>query len=104
VIRGTATPAADEEEEMQRLTLILATASAVVAASPAFASDWKGQPLAVKRQMVAQVIDCMKKRMSSDRLISYNQASKVCRETVDGRLEKSTAGPLVAASDTVAAK
>jgi hypothetical protein len=89
---------------MQRLTLILATACAIVATSPAFASDWKGQPLAVKRQMVAQVIACMKKRMSDDRLISYNQASKACRETVEGQLEKSTGGPLVAVSDTAAAK
>jgi hypothetical protein len=91
---------------MKRLTLILATTSAVVAVSPAFASDWKAQPLAVKRQMVAQMISCMKKRMSSDRLVSYNQASKSCRETVEGQLEKSTSGPLVAAdtSDTGTAK
>jgi hypothetical protein len=88
---------------MKRLTLILATTSAVVAASPAFATDWKAQPLAVKRQMVSQVISCMKKRMSDDRRISYNEASKVCRETVEGQLEKSTSGPLVAA-DTGAAK
>ena len=88
---------------MKRLTLILATACAVIAASHAFAVDWKAQPLAVKRQMVSQVVSCMKKRMSSDRMISYNQASKECRESVEGQLEKSTSGPLVAA-DTGAAK
>jgi len=81
---------------MNRVTLILATAGAVLAASQTFASDWKGQPLAVKRQMASQVISCMKKRMSSDRLISYNEASKICRETVEGQLEKNTSGPLVA--------
>jgi hypothetical protein len=86
-----------EEKEVNRLTLILATAGAVVATSHALASDSKEQPLAVKRQIASQVISCMKKRMSSDRLISYNQASKVCRETVEGQLEKSTSGPLVAA-------
>jgi hypothetical protein len=95
--------AAEEEKKMKRLTLTLAMTGAVVAASPAFASDWKAQPLAVKRQMVSQVIACMKKRMSGDRLISYNQASKECRETVEGQLEKNTSGPLVAA-DTDAAK
>jgi hypothetical protein len=88
---------------VNRATLILATASALVAAAPAYASDWKAQPLAVKRQLVSQVISCMKKRMSSDQRISYYQASKICRETVEGQLEKSTAGPLVAA-DTSAAK
>ena len=87
---------------MQRLTPILAMVS-VVAASPAFAFDWKAQPPAVKRQMVSQVVSCMKKRMSSDRMISYNRASKECRETVEGQLEKSTSGPLVA-SDTATAK
>ena len=88
---------------MQRLPLFLAIAGAVAATSPAFASDWKAQPLAVKKQMVSQVVSCMKKRMSNDRLVSYNQASKECRETVEGQLEKSTSGPLVA-SDAVAAK
>jgi hypothetical protein len=91
---------------VKRLILILATTGAVAAAATAFASDWNAKPLAVKRQMVTQVISCMKKRMSSDRLISYNQAAKFCRETVEGQLEKSTSGPLVAAdtSDPGAAK
>jgi hypothetical protein len=98
------TTATDEEKEMKCLTLILATVStAAAAASPAFASDWKSQPLAVKRQMVTQVVSCMKKRMAGDRTVSYNQAAKECRETVEGQLEKSTAGPLVA-SDADAAK
>jgi hypothetical protein len=81
---------------MKRLDLILVAAGTMFAASPAYASDWKAQPLAAKRQMVSQVISCMKKRMSSDRLISYNQASKECRESVESQLEKSSSGPLVA--------
>jgi hypothetical protein len=97
------TTAADEENDMKRLSLILAVAGTVGATSHAFASDFKAQPLAVKRQMVSQVISCMKRRMSTDRQVSYNQASKECRETVEGQLEKSTSGPLVAA-DTGAAK
>ena len=89
---------------MKRLTLILASAtvlasaSAVLATSPVFASAWKGQPLAVKRQMASQLISCMKKRMYGDRLISYNEAAKRCRDEVQGQLEKATAGPLVADS------
>jgi hypothetical protein len=102
-IRGMGTTATDEEKEMKRLTLILATVSTAAAASPAFASDWKSQPLAVKRQMVTQIVSCMKKRMAGDRMVSYNQAAKECRETVEGQLEKSTTGPLVA-SDADAAK
>ena len=81
---------------MKRLTLILGAATTVLAASHAFASDWKGQPLAVKRQIVTQMLTCMKKRMYGDRLISYNEASKLCREEVQGHLDKAAAGPLVA--------
>lgn len=87
-----------------RISLILAATGAFVAASsPAFGFDWKAQPLAVKRQMASQMISCMKKRMATDRLISYYQASKICRETIEGQIEKSSSGPLVAA-DTSAAK
>jgi hypothetical protein len=82
---------------MKRLTLIFTMAGVVVAAAQAPAGDWKGQPLAVKRQLVAQFIDCMKKRMSTDRLVSYNQASKECREQVGRRTDKAAAVPLVAA-------
>jgi hypothetical protein len=81
---------------MKRSILILAAATAVLATSHAFASDWKGQPLAVKRQMVAEMLTCMKKRMYGDRQISYNVASKLCRDEVQARLDKATAGPLVA--------
>ena len=102
MIRGTGTTAADEENEVKRLILILATTSVVVAVSSAFASDWKAQPLAVKRQMVAQMLTCMKKRMYGDRQISYNEASKLCRDEVQARLDKATVGPLVA--DTVQGK
>jgi hypothetical protein len=90
--------ASDAEKKMKRLPLILASATAILATSHAFASDWKVQPLAVKRQMASQLISCMKKRMSGDRLISYNEASKRCRDEVQGQLEKATAGPLVADS------
>ena len=48
---------------MKRPILIFAAATAVLATSHTLASDWKGQPLAVKRQMVAQMLTCMKKRM-----------------------------------------
>ncbi len=86
---------------MKRPTTILAVGVAVLAAAQAPAADWKGQPLSVKRQMVIQVIGCMKKRMAADRLVSYNQAAKECREEVAAQLEKASAGPLVAADAPV---
>jgi hypothetical protein len=81
---------------MTRLSFAIAIGAAVLA-SWAHADEWKGQPLATKRQAVAQVIDCMKKRMSSDRLISYNGAAKLCKDEVTRRFENAPPGPLVAA-------
>ncbi len=82
---------------MKRLALAMVMTGAVLASTQASAGDWKSQPMANKRQMVAQVIDCMKKRMGSDRVISYNQAAKVCKDEVNRRFDASNAGPLVAA-------
>jgi hypothetical protein len=82
---------------MERASLAIATAVAVLASTHAFADDWKGQSLATKRQVVSQVVDCMRKRMSSDRAISYNQAAKVCKDEVNRRYDAASAGPLVAA-------
>jgi hypothetical protein len=81
---------------MTRLSLAIALGTAVLASTQASANDWKGQPLSTKRQVVAQVIDCMKKRMSGDRSISYNEAAKVCKNEVNRRFDNA-AGPLVAA-------
>jgi hypothetical protein len=94
--------ASDAEKKMKRLPLILACATAVLASSLAFSSDWNAQPLSVKRQMASQMISCMKKRMYGDRLISYNEAAKRCRDEVQGQLEKATSGPLVADSGPAA--
>jgi hypothetical protein len=84
-------------EHVKGLTFVFAVAGAVLAAAQAPAGDWKAQPLAVKRQLVVQVIECMKKRMSGDRHISYNQAAKQCRDEVERHLEKASAEPMVAA-------
>ena len=82
---------------MTRLAFSIAIGAAVLASAQACADGWKGQSLSTKRQAVAQVIDCMKKRMSSDRLISYNGAAKLCKDEVSRRFESASPGPLVAA-------
>jgi hypothetical protein len=38
-----------------------------------------------KRQMFLQMVDCMKKRMSADKELSYNAAEKVCKLQVSGQ-------------------
>jgi hypothetical protein len=82
---------------MMRLAWPMTMAGMVLLCTQAPAGDFKGQPIATKRQMVSQVIDCMKKRMGSDRLISYNEAAKRCKDEVTHRLDAASTGPLVAA-------
>jgi hypothetical protein len=82
---------------MTRLSFAISIGAALLASAQAPADAWKSQSFAVKRQMVSQVIDCMKKRMSSNRLISYNDAAKLCKDEVARRFESAPAGPLVAA-------
>jgi len=70
--------------------------SSLLLAEASFAVDWKHQSFATKRQAAAMVVDCMKKRMSRDRLISYNDAAKLCKQEVSKQFEGAPGGPLVA--------
>jgi hypothetical protein len=56
--------------------LILTVASALSA--PSFAAEPAAQPLSTKRQMV----DCMTKRMSASRTLSYNAAMQACKDAL----------------------
>ena len=76
--------------------LVLIAILGVLHAGTAAAIDWKHQSFAVKRQVASMVVDCMRKRMSRDRQISYNEAAKQCREEVGKQFEGSPSGPLVA--------
>lgn len=69
--------------------------------TPVVAADAGNHPSMSRHQMAAQVIACMKRRMSADQKISYNEAARSCKEQVDRQNEVSVSGPLVA-SDTPA--
>jgi hypothetical protein len=64
----------------------------------ASAMDLKQQSWATKRQAASLVIDCMKKRMAKDRMISYNEAGRLCKQEVTRQFEGAPSGPLVANS------
>ena len=83
---------------MKRLSVVIATTCALLAGVQALGADWKAQSFSARRQTVVQVIDCMKKRMAGDRLISYNEAARFCRDQVNKQLAGPTSGPLVAAA------
>jgi hypothetical protein len=70
--------------------------SSVVFAGAHALADPERQPTLTKRQVIAQTIDCMRKRMSIDRAVSYNEAAKTCRDQISKQSDKAAPGTLVA--------
>jgi hypothetical protein len=81
-----------------KVPVMMTIAGSVLASSMCLAADpWHS--FAAKRLYANQVIGCMRKRMSTDKYISYNQAAKGCKDWVAQQNEgtAAAAGPLVAA-------
>ena len=82
---------------MNRVPVVIAMLGALFAGMQSSAVDFRNHPLSVKRQAASMVIGCMKKRMSTDRSISYNAAARVCKEEVARQFDNPPARALVAA-------
>lgn len=88
---------------MNRLPVVMAITgtvlggSSMLGGSTALAADPAHSSWSAKRQFASQVINCMRRRMASDKYISYNQAAKICKDEVRRQTEGASAGPLVAA-------
>jgi hypothetical protein len=85
---------------MTRVLTMIAMYVVMLTAAQAVADDAVTQSTMSKRQMLAQVINCMKKRMSVSREISYNAASKVCKDQVSNQSSNSVSVALVASAST----
>jgi hypothetical protein len=81
---------------MNRVVIVFTVIGVVLLGSQALAADEAGQSKMSKRQMVAEVVSCMKKRMSADRNTSYNEAMKACKDQVNRENDTLAAGALVA--------
>jgi hypothetical protein len=86
---------------MNRVLTVTAMSGAIFAGAQALAVDSIRQPTMSKRQMIVQIVDCMKNRMSGNKTISYNEAAKACKDQISKQSNSSTSGALVA-SDTPA--
>ena len=62
-------------------------------------ADSTGQPTISKRQLIAQLLGCMRKQMSANNTISYNEAMKACKDQISKQTDNSASRTLVA-SDT----
>ena len=85
---------------MTRALTMITMAAVMLTAALANADDAVRQSTMSKRQMMAQVVNCMKKRMSVDREISYNAASKVCKDQVNNQSNNSVSVALVASASS----
>jgi hypothetical protein len=84
---------------MNRAAPIIAVTGVMLVGAQAHGVDSASQPTS-KRQMIVQMVDCMKKRMSADKSRSYNEAMKACKDQISKESDVSS-GALVA-SDTSA--
>jgi hypothetical protein len=50
------------------------------------------QPSMTRHQMNVKTVGCMRKRMSIDRLVSYNEAAKACRDQIAKQNDNSPPG------------
>jgi hypothetical protein len=72
------------------LTVLAMTSGAFAGAqAPA---DSLPQPPMTRHQLIAKTIDCMRKLMSKDAAVSYNEAAKTCRRQIGRQSDKSAPG------------
>jgi hypothetical protein len=72
----------------------------LLSGAQALAVDSTGQPTISKRQRIAQMAGCMRKQMSANNAISYNEAMKTCKDRMNTQSDNSASRTLVA-SDTL---
>jgi hypothetical protein len=88
---------------MKRAFQVIMLTGAILVGTRAVAQDSVSQPTLSKRQMVVQVVGCMRKAMAADRGISYNAAAKECKDQVTRSNDHASSGTLVAAATPVPA-
>jgi hypothetical protein len=81
---------------MNRVMTVIALSGVIFVGTRALAADSVSQSTMSKRQMVAQIISCMKKRMSANKNSSYNEAMKACKDQIKRENDELPSGPLVA--------
>jgi len=86
---------------MNRVVTAISVTGLIFAGTQARAADSASQSKSSKHQTIAQIVGCMRKRMSADRSSSYNAAMKACKEQINKESDNLPSGALVA-SDTPA--
>jgi hypothetical protein len=75
--------------------------TSVAFAGPQAHVDAVRRPTMSKHEMIAKTVGCMRKRMSIDRAVSYNEAAKMCKAQISKQRDNSSgAQPPAFASTT----
>jgi hypothetical protein len=77
-------------------TVIAMTGMMMLVGTRALAADSVNPPTMSKRQLIAQVVGCMKRQMSASNSISYNAAMKACKDQIGRQSDSATSRTLVA--------
>jgi len=77
---------------------MLAMTSVAFVGTQALAVSTNPPPTA-RRQMIAKTAACMRKRMSIDRVVSYNEAAKTCKDQLRKQGDQPASDPLVTAGN-----
>jgi hypothetical protein len=80
---------------MKRVVSVIALTGVICVGTQALAVDSTGALPTSKRQMIVQLVGCMRKRMSANKGSSYNDAMKACKEQAK-ESDKLPSGALVA--------
>jgi hypothetical protein len=81
---------------MNRMFMVIAMTTAMLVGARALAADSVTQPTMSKRQLITQMLGCMRKQMSASSSISYNAAMKACKQQMSGQHDDSASRTLVA--------
>jgi hypothetical protein len=80
---------------MKRGAMRFVVGGVIFVSMQAFAADPINQPPISKREVIKQMIDCVKKRVSN-RTVSYDAAIRSCKDAVNKQAEDSTSETLIA--------
>jgi hypothetical protein len=81
---------------MNRLLIAVATAGVIFVDSQTLAFDSVNQSTMSKRQMISQIVGCMKRRMSANKDSSYKEAMKACKAQINNEANNAPSGASVA--------
>lgn len=83
---------------MNRLVTVIALCAMIFAGTPALGDESASQSRMSRRHGIAQLVVCMKKRMSNDKGTSYNEARTTCKDQIARQSDNTSSGTLVASA------